>query len=105
QDEVLVGGGEDRLAERAFDGLRTRRGADVRDELLTRLEHLLALLTPGGRDAAEHLPERRHAVARLRREVGAAGERLALRRPEDGRRPSAAAVQRGDGVHVGRLEV
>ena len=75
------------------------------DELLTRLEHLLALLTPGARDRVQHLAEGRHAVTRLRREVRAAGERFALRRQEDRHRPAAAAVQRDDGVHVDRIEV
>ena len=47
----------------------------------------------------------RQPVPRLRRQVGAAEERLALRRQEDGQRPAAAAGQRDDRVHVDRVDV
>ena len=45
--------------------------------------HLGPLLAPGSIHTLEHLAERRHAVARLVREVGAAVERPAVRGQED----------------------
>ena len=56
-------------------------------------------------DRAEHLLERRHAVPRLRREVGAAEERLAVGREEHRHRPAALPRQRDDGVHVHRVDI
>ena len=56
-------------------------------------------------DALEHLAERRHAVARLVRVVGAAVERPAVGREEDRHRPPAAAGHRLDGAHVELVEV
>ena len=53
----------------------------------------------------QHLLERRQPVPRLRREVGAAEERLARRRQEHRHRPAAVPGQRDDGVHVDRVEV
>ena len=53
----------------------------------------------------EDLPERRHPVARLVREVRAAVERLAVGRQEHRHRPAAAAGHRLDGRHVDRVEV
>ena len=66
---------------------------------------LVALVAPRLGDAEQHLLERRQPVPRLGREVGAAEERLAGGRQEDGHRPAAAAGQRDDGVHVDRVEV
>ena len=63
------------------------------------------LLAPGPIDALEHLPERRHTVARLVREVGAAIERPAVGRQEDRHRPAATAGHRLDGRHVHLVEV
>ena len=65
----------------------------------------VALLTPGPVDAIEDLPERRHPVARLVREVRAAVERPAVRRQEDAHRPAAAARHRLDGGHVDLVQV
>ena len=64
-----------------------------------------ALLAPGTLDALEHLAERRHAVARLVREVGPAVERPAFRGQEDRHRPTPAAGHRLDGRHVDLVEV
>ena len=55
--------------------------------------------------AVEHLAERRHAVARLRREVGAGEERLAVRRQEHGHRPAALAGHRLGRLHVDGVDV
>jgi hypothetical protein len=56
-------------------------------------------------DRDEHLLERGHPVTRLRREVGAAEERLAGRREEHRQRPPAVAGHRDDRVHVDPVHV
>ena len=66
---------------------------------------LVAARAPCLRDALEHLPEARHAVARLGREVGAAVERHALRVHEDVQRPAALAGHRLHRPHVDRVDV
>ena len=55
--------------------------------------------------ACEHLPERRHAVPRARREVGAGEERAARRGEEHGHRPAAVPGQRLRRLHVDRVDV
>ena len=75
------------------------------DEPRARVLDLVALLAPRPADAVEHLAERRHPVARLVREVGAAVERPAVGRQEDAHRPAAAAGHRLDGAHVDLVEV
>ena len=67
--------------------------------------HLAAALLPGFSNRPQHLPEAGHAVARLRRIVGAAVERPAVGGQEDGHRPTAAAGQRLDGLHVDGVDV
>ncbi len=61
---------------------------------LPRLEHGL-----------EHHPEARHALARLRREVGAAVEGDAVGVAEDRHRPAAVAGHLLHGLHVDRVDV
>ena len=80
-------------------------GADVLGEVRARAVHLVAARVPCLGDREQHLRERGQPVARLRREVGAAEERLAVRRQEHGHRPAAAAGQRDDRIHVDRVEV
>ncbi len=77
-----------------------------------RARHLVGLpvdLVAAGAERLVHrlqqLRERRHAVPRLRREVGAAPERPAVRRQEDRHRPAAAAGQRHHRVHVDGVDV
>ena len=86
--------------------------ADGRDLAAHGLDERCRLLRDVGatvlvrvRDGDEQLPEARQPVARLRRVVGAAEERLAVRREEDGHRPAAVPRQRDDGVHVERVDV
>ncbi len=62
-------------------------------------------VAPGIGDALQHLPEGRQAMAGLGGPVGAAVERLALRREEDRERPAAGSGQADDGLHVDRVEV
>jgi hypothetical protein len=77
----------------------------VLDELRARAEHVVALLAPRIRDRDEDLLEARQPVPRLGRVVGAAEERLTVRRQEDGHRPATVAGERDDRVHVDRVEV
>ena len=86
-------------------GLDPALGDQARDQPPARRLDLVALLAPGPVDALEHLAERRHAVARLVREVGAAVERPAVRGQEDRHRPAAAAGHRLDRRHVDLVEV
>ena len=64
-----------------------------------------SLLAPRPLDAFEHLPERRHPVARLVGEVGPAVERPAVGRQEDRHRPAPATGHRLDRGHVDLVEV
>ncbi len=64
-----------------------------------------ALRRPRLADAVEHLAERRHAVARGVREVGAAEERASLGGQEQAHRPAALARHRLDRPHVQPVEV
>jgi hypothetical protein len=78
---------------------RARRAA--RDVL-----HHLAVLRPvGGGDPLQDLAEGGAAVARLRREVGAAPEGLASRRQEHGQRPAAPFAEQVQRVHVQGVDV
>ena len=81
------------------------RAPDVLHQLARRLVDLLAVVVPHAAHGAEHLAERAHALARRRREVRAAEERLAVGLEEDGERPPAAAGDRDDGLHVDRVDV
>ena len=60
---------------------------------------------PRFRHASQQVPERRHAVPRLGREVRARVERLALGGEERGQRPAALARHGLDGVHVDRVQI
>ena len=64
-----------------------------------------AALRPCLGDRLEHLPERRHPVARRVREVGPRIEGPPGRGEEDRHRPPARARHRLDGVHVDRVHV
>ena len=87
------------------DGAPTAGLLDRLDQLRRRAGHLPAPLAVRARDRLQHLAEARQPVPRLRREVRAAVERLALGREEDGQRPAAVPGQRDDRVHVDRVEV
>ena len=66
----------------------------------------VGLLAVGMRHRLQHLAEGGHAHPRLRREVGAAVERLAVGRQEHGHRPAAVpGSELDDGVHVDGVEV
>ena len=93
--------GRERLARRLARGSLPQRV----DEHRRLPADVLAPLAVRLRDGAEHLPERRHPVSRLRREIRAAEERLAVRRHEHRHRPAALPRQRDDGVHVDRVDV
>ena len=77
----------------------------ARDDPLARGDHLVAALGPGLRHRREQLGERRHAVPRRRREVGAAVEREPVRRGEHRHRPAAVAGERGGRLHVDGVDV
>jgi uncharacterized membrane protein YbaN (DUF454 family) len=83
--------------------------AVVRGQLLDEVRRLRrdarAVAPPRLGHRGEHLGERRHAIAALGREVGAAVERLQVRGQEDGERPAAAAGHRLHGAHVHRVDV
>ena len=66
---------------------------------------LVTAVHPGVVYRREHLAEGRHTVARFRREVSAAVERLALGRHEDRHGPAAVAGEQLDGGHVDLVHV
>ncbi len=74
------------------------RGAGVGDDLG-------AALAPALGDGQQHLPPRRHAVARLGRVVRAAVERDLRGREEDVQRPAALPGHDLDGLHVEGVDV
>ena len=92
-----VSGSDDGAAAAAFSSASSRT--------LGTMRNLVAALAVEIRDRDEHLAKRRHPVPRLGREVGAADERLALRRKEDGQRPAAVAGHRHHRVHVDPVHV
>ena len=96
---------EQALGQRVGRGPHLARGLDRIDELPGRGRRRGAALAIEIRDRREHVGERRHPVARLRREVRAAEERLALRGQKDRHRPAAVPGQRHDRVHVERVDV
>ncbi len=96
---------EERLLERLVRRRPVGADPDVVDELAGGPRDLVRLLAVGLRDGEQHLRERGQAVARLRREVGAAEERLSLGGQEDGHRPAAGAVERDDCAHVDVVDV
>ena len=75
------------------------------DQPGARPQDLVPLLRPCEPDRVQDLPERRHAVARRVREVGAAVERAAVRRQEHAHRPAALPRQRLDRAHVDLVQV
>ena len=96
---------EQRLGQR-LRGRRRRGGLPQSlDQHVGPLRHLRAPLAVELRDRDQHLRERRQPVPWRRREVGAAEERLALGREEDGQRPAAAAGHRDHRVHVDPVHV
>ena len=82
-----------------------RRARAHRRAALAVAGDVAAPLAVGSETASSTLRNARHPVARLRREVRAAEERLALGREEDRHRPAALARQRDDRVHVERVDV
>ena len=88
--ERTRGLGEQALGQRVARGLDARPARRPRAPCACRLD-VGALLAVGVRDGLEQLREARQPVPRLRREVRAAEERLAVRRQEDRHRPAAAA--------------
>ncbi len=77
---------------------RLRHPARLHDELVTPL-------APGVGDPLQYLSERRHAVGRLRWEVGARVEGTSVGGEERGQRPSSVAVHGLHRVHVDPVEV
>ena len=96
---------EQRLRERLGRRRAATRALDGRDELSGRARHVRAALPVRACHRLQHLPEARQPVARLRREVRAAVERLALGSEKCSQRPATVAGKRDDGVHVDRVEV
>ena len=84
--------------ERSGTRDRLRHPARLHDELV-------APLAPGVGDPLQHLTERRHAVRRLRREVGARVERTSVGGEEGGQRPPSVSVDGLYRVHVDPVEV
>ena len=76
-----------------------------REQLGARLGDLVPPAGIGVAYAAQYLPERGHAVARLRREVGPAEERDALRREEHRQRPPSLSDHGLDRPHVDRIQI
>ena len=66
---------------------------------------LVASVPPGAVDRFQHLHESRAAVARLLREIGAAPERLGVRRQEHGERPAALLAGGAQCGHVDLVDV
>ena len=85
------------LRRRGLRQPRHQRAAIVLDALRLLAEH--------ARDFAQHVDEGRLAVAALLREIGAAPERLALRREEHGQRPAAVLAHQVQRRHVDLVDV
>jgi hypothetical protein len=83
----------------------TRRGPHGVDQSCRGLAHLPRTIAIRRRGRLQHLAEGGHPVTRLRREVGASIERLALRREEDGQRPASGPGERLDRAHVDLVDV
>src|SRR5262249_38583112 len=103
--ELAYGGGQ-----RIGAGNRPRRrraldGAQLRGQRLGGLRNFPALRLPHARNLLEDLDEPGAAPARGRRKVGAAVERLQVRRQPDAHRPSAAAGRRLHEGHVDAIDV
>ncbi len=82
-----------------------RRPVQGLDEPARPARHVVAAGAPGLGDRAQQVEEARHAVARDRREVRAAVERLGIRREEHRERPAAAAGHGLDRIHVHGVDV
>ena len=81
---------------------------EPRERLLQRrgvARHLVALVAPDPADGLQDLRQAGPAVARLRREVGAAPERLAVGRQEHGQRPAAVLAEQRQRMLVDLVEV
>ncbi len=77
----------------------------VRAEVGGHLADVVGPLGPRLVDRLEHLAERRHALARRVREVGAGEERAAVVVEHHRHRPAAVPRHRGRGLHVDRVDV
>ena len=97
---------EDRLRRAAASDWPTWPVRPSDSRILRRgLAELLALVAVGAGGRLQHLLEAGQAVARLRREVGAAVEGDGLGVEEDGQRPAALARHPLDGLHVEVVDV
>ena len=109
--------GTERLGGLVQDGSRREGGVIIRrahlhrgapeqgGELLGGAVNGVSPLAVGLSHALQHTLKARHPVAVNGREIGAAVERLAVRREEDGHRPAAVLGQRLHRLHVDRVEV
>ena len=89
-------------------GLGTGRRGETGKRVLERggvARDPLPILAPDPRDGLEHLGEAGPAVARFRREVGAAPKRLAGGRQEHGERPAALLPEQGERVLIDLIEI
>jgi len=94
-----------RLRRDPLPWLRGRHGAERAGQRLGILQHRLVALAIGARHRLQPLAERGHAPARLRREIGAAPERLAGGGEEHGQRPAALLAHGLQRRHVDVIDV
>ena len=104
---TLRDGGREDLGVERRAGARCAQHVlvDRLGELVGLFLDVVALLVPGLGDDLAHPRERRHAVAVLVGEVGAAVERAAVGGEPHRHRPAAAAGERLHGLHVDRVDV
>ncbi len=103
--QVLDGAVQIRLADGLLARLEPAGAGELFAQAVGALADLLAVLLPGLRDRLQDLGPGRHAMTRLRGEVGAAVERDLLGREEDVERPAAATRHPLHGLHVERVDV
>ncbi len=96
---------EDGGVERLGRGREQRAAGEPGADPLAAGADLLGLLAPGLGDRLQHLRPRRHPVAGLGGEVGAAVERQLLGGEEDVQRPAPVAGHALHGLHVERVDV
>ena len=100
-----------RLLERvgAGDGPPTAPACSIASQLrgqrLGRLDDLVALRSPDAGDLLQDVDEPRPSPLRRRRKVGAAVERLQIRRQPDAHRPSAGSGRRLHERHVDAIDI
>src|SRR6185436_3612330 len=101
----LEGAEEDGVAQRCGRAAQALALAERFLELLARLHHLAPPRLPGLGDRVQQPWKARQPVTVLRGKVGAAVERRAVGREEDGHRPAAVPGQRLHGLHVDVVHV